>query len=180
MRNAGWTLTVLLVFVSVANAQPGLPVNPTSSNSPEADSKLKGHLDAWEKAMDKVANMRADISLKRENAVFKTTKEYIGVMLIMKPNFVILRLDNAGDPTKQDYEAIISDGKSIYYYNGLEKTVTKWKLQTPTNNSTSKDYTSLEIFLLGLLPQIITQQALLLSGTNPKDLRHRFDISLFS
>jgi hypothetical protein len=46
----------------------------------------------------------------------------------MKPTFAVLRLDNAGDPKKQDYEAYICDGKAVYAYSGLAKTITEFEL----------------------------------------------------
>src|SRR6266702_3326538 len=61
--------------------------------------------------------------------IFKGEKDYTGSILCMKPNLARLRLDYATDP--RDFEAFICNGKSVYAYNGLQKTITEHKLPDP-------------------------------------------------
>ena len=80
----------------------------------------------------------------------------------MKPNLARLRLDNAADP--KDFEAFICNGKSVYAYNGLQKTITEHKLPDPkTNPAGATDNLILDF----------------VSGMKAKDLKARFDIAIF-
>jgi TIGR03009 family protein len=168
MRFAGYTLAALLAAAPAGLAQPavpGMPVQPplpppAAPPAKAADPKLDGHLDAWEKRMVDVKNLRTEISLKRTDAVFKKEREYTGVVLCMKPTFAVMRLDYAGDPTKADYEAYICDGKALFIYSGKDKTITRVKL--PENQ-----------------PGVDNLMLDFLSGMKAKDVKERFDISLF-
>jgi TIGR03009 family protein len=168
MRFAGFTLAALLVAASVGLAQPpavpGQPPVPPPPAAPPAvkaaDPKLDPHLVEWEKKMGGVSNLRTEIALKRTDAVFKKDTNYTGVVLCMKPNFAVLRLDNAGDPTKTDYEAYICDGKAVYAYNGVQKTITRFTLP---QNQQGVDNLMLDF----------------LAGMKARDVKERFDINLF-
>jgi TIGR03009 family protein len=163
MRSAGFTLTALLIAASVGLSQPpavpGQPVTPATPPATKADPQLDGHLAEWEKKMSKVVNLRTEVALKRTDAVRKRDKEYTGVVLCMKPNFAVLRLDYAAD--KADYEAFICNGKSVFHYAGLEKTITEYKL--PQNTDAGVDNLMLDF----------------LGGMKAKDVKERFDINLF-
>jgi TIGR03009 family protein len=208
MRNAGWTLTVLLLAVSIANAQPGLADVPTSTPEPatstEVDPKLKEHLEAWEKAMSGVTNMHCKFSLKREDDVFKKSKDYTGALLFMKPNLFIWRLDYTGDPTGRDYQALICNQKSFYVYSGLEKIVTEfqlvtpiektatefrpvstkalikeWRLQVPDLDATDEQLSRLANYLMRIrVPFHVFDMARIISGVKPRDLQQRFEFKL--
>jgi len=173
MRFAGFTLVALLIAASVGLAQPpavpGAPVPGAAPQPPApppppvvkpADPKLDGHLIQWEKRMADVKNLRTEIALKRTDAVFKKDTNFTGVVLCMKPNFAVLRLDNAGDPTKTDYEAYICDGKAVYAYNGVQKTITK--IDIPQNQA------GVDNLMLDFL-----------AGMKANDVKARFDINLF-
>jgi TIGR03009 family protein len=206
MRNTGWSLVVLVSVISVAQAQPELPDVPTSTpkpvKSPEAEKKLKEHLDAWEKAMEKMDNMRCEIRWEVVDPIFKKRKVFTGPLLFMKPNYFIFRLDYEGDPTKQDYVAYLCEGKSLYQYHGLEKTITEFRLAAPTEKKVSEDrlltakaqvkewrlqipdldatddyLTRLAIFFMKI-PLHIIENAMFLSGVNPKELEERFEFRL--
>jgi TIGR03009 family protein len=155
MRLAGLTLAALLIAATVGLAQPAVP-----PPAPKADPKLDPHLAEWEKKMANVVNLRTEITLKRTDAVFKKDTNFAGVVLCMKPNFAVLRLDNTGDPTKADYEAYICDGKSVFAYNGVQRTITEIKLP---QNQAGVDNLMLDF----------------LSGMKAKDVKERFDITLF-
>ncbi len=168
MRFAGFTLAALLLAATVGLAQPpavpgqpvvGQPV-PQPSAVPKADPQLDPHLVAWEKKMKGAINMRTEITLKRTDAVFKKDTNYSGSVLCMKPKYAVLRLDNTGDPTKVDYEAYICDGKSVFAYNGVQKTITKIKLP---QNQAGVDNLMLDF----------------LAGMDAKEVKTRFDIALF-
>jgi TIGR03009 family protein len=161
MRFAGFSLAALLVAATAALAQPPVPgAPPTPPPAKAADPKLDAHLIEWEKRMVDVKNLRTEVALKRTDAVFKKDTNYTGVVLCMKPIYAVLRLDNAGDPTKVDYEAFICDGKAVYAYNGVQKTITKFDVP---QNQAGVDNLMLDF----------------LSGMKAKDVKERFDINLF-
>ena len=112
-----------VVYAPVVAAPVVPPIPPTKPTDPKLDACLV----AWEKRATSTNNLRVEIALTRTDAVFKKTATFTGVILFMKPNFAVLRLDNAADPTKTDYEAYICDGKTVYFYHGATKTVTEIK-----------------------------------------------------
>lgn len=165
MRSAGFIFAALLIAASVVSAQPpavpGQPLPPPAPpQAKPTDATLDGHLAEWEKKMSSVKNVHTEIALKRTDVVFKKETNLTGSVLCLKPNYAILRLENAGDPTKADYEAYICDGKSVYVYEGLKKTVTK--IDIPQNQP------GVDNFMLDVL-----------AGMKAKDAKERFDITLF-
>jgi TIGR03009 family protein len=163
MRFAGYTLGALLIAATVGLAQPpavtGQPPAPPAP-ARAADPQLDGHLAKWEEKMRDVKNMRTEISLKRTDFVYKKEREYTGVVLCMKPNFAVLRLDYTGDPTKADYEAYICDGKAVYAYQGANRTILK--IDLPQNQ-----------------PGVDNLMLDFMAGMKAKDVKERFDITLF-
>lgn len=164
MRAAGFTLVVLLIAASVGLSQPpAVPGVPPPAPPPPlkaADPKLDAHLAGWEKKMASVVNLRTEITLKRTDAVFKKDTTYTGLVLCMKPNYAVLRLNNTADRTNADYEAYICDGKAVYAYNGIQKTITK--IDLPKNQ-----------------PGVDNLMLDFLAGMKAKDVKERFDINLF-
>jgi TIGR03009 family protein len=185
MRPAGLTLAAVLVGVSVVTAQPltgqpltgqpltgqpsgvpGMPVvPPPPGGASAADARLDAHLAGWEKTMNATTNFRVVLGLKRTDAVFKQEKTYSGVVLCMKPNLAVLRLNYDGDRTGADYEAYICDGKAVYEYNGLQKTITRWKLPDPKANPNGGATDNLMLDFL--------------SGMKAKEAKERFEITLY-
>ena len=177
MRVAGIVLAALLIAACpprrgrVVYAQPytvpatpvGGPADPPPATAEEA--ALAGHLAAWEKKKASVTSLRAGVALKRTDAVFKKDTSFTGAVLLKKPNFAALRLENAGDPTKAGYEAYRCDGKAIYAYNGGQKTITEVALppQWP-----------FRWLGAGTNPVLA-----LLTGVTTPALKERFDIRLF-
>lgn len=172
MRPAGLTLAALLVGLSAAAAQPpgpgGTPpgpgVQPPPAAAPKPDPGLDAHLKGWEDTMKAVTTLRVELSLTRKDAVRQVPKEYAGVVLCMKPNLAILRLDYTGDKTGRDYEAFICNGKAVYAYNGSDKTITEFKIPDPAKN-----------------PAGATDNLMLdfLSGMKAKEAKERFDLTVF-
>jgi TIGR03009 family protein len=99
-------------------------------------------------------------TLTRKEPVFNKERTYSGQVLCMKPNFAILRLDNLAN--KDDYEAYVCNGQAIYEYNGLQKTVTEWKLN-PNPGAGGGDNLMLDF----------------LSGMKSAAAKQRFQITLF-
>lgn len=143
MRVAGIVLAVVLIAACpprrgrVVYVQPcpapcvivsAPPAAPPSVAEKPLDPAVEAHLVAWEKKIAGLTNVRAEVSLRRTDVVLKKETNYNGVVLCLKPNYLIMRLDNPTDPTKTDYEAYIHDGKSWYIYEAKKKTITEVKV----------------------------------------------------
>jgi TIGR03009 family protein len=130
MRPVGIAVAATLLAVLAARAQPPAapPAAPGVPPAPAADPRVDAHLLGWQKTMGGVSNFHAKFELDRTDSVFKKKRSYTGSVLCMKPNLARLRIDSTTD--KNDYEAYICNGKSIYEYNGLQKTITEFKLST--------------------------------------------------
>jgi TIGR03009 family protein len=79
----------------------------------------------------------------------------------MKPSFARLRMASDADKSGKDYEAFICDGKKVYEYNGLQKTITEWKLPDPRADPAAPHSLLLD----------------LVAGMKAKAARERFDIT---
>ena len=158
MRSASVTLAALF-GVAVVQGQP--PAQPAPVAAPEA--KVQACLEGWEKATAGLTNFRFALTLKRTNPTFPDTpKTYSGSVLCMKPSFARMRLGYDADKTGNEYEAFICNGKAVYEYNGLAKTVTEWKLPDPKANPAG----ATDNLMLDLL-----------SGLKAKTAAERFDIT---
>ncbi len=139
MRLAGFTLVALLIAASVGLSQPpavpGAPPPPAAPPVKAADPKLDGHLVERAKKMAGTVKLRTEITLKRTDAVFKKDTNFSGVVLCC-------------------------DGKAVYAYNGVQKTITKIPL--PQNQ-----------------PGVDNLMLDFLAGMKAKDVKERFDINLF-
>ena len=198
MRLAGIVLAILLIAAcpprraritySLPNCPaPVVPLMPTPvppgpvPAAKAADPAVERLLTEWEKKLGSVTTFRAEIALKRTDPVFKKETEYTGQVLCMRPNLALLRLDNATDPTKADYEAFICGGESLYFYNGVLKTVTeialppKWPSQQKTENETALSPKWPFDFWRAMHNPVLD----LLTGIKPADMMERFDISVF-
>ncbi len=133
MRLVGLNLAAFLAAVALligadirlVAQPPGAP----AAQPPAADPKLDGHLDAWGKQMGGLTNFHAKFNLTRKpgaGAAFQNARSYKGSILVMKPMYARLRLDSTTN--KDDYEAFICNGKSLYAYSGLDKTITEFPL----------------------------------------------------
>jgi TIGR03009 family protein len=196
-----------VVYVVPTGPAPAVPVMPPPTPpgpipaAKASDSVLDHHLAEWEKKMADVKNVRTEISLKRTDAVFKKEREYTGTALCMKPNLWVIRLDSTGDPTKTDYEAYICDGNSVFGYSGKDKTITQirlpqkeeldrpWGAKNPVSGmpqgAKGKDANNpkgvMEWFWLTIRARVNDAKEFceLVLGMKARDLKERFDISLF-
>ena len=111
---------LILALLAVERPQVAqLPVAP-----PPRLAAVEKHLAAWKEETAKLTNIHADISLTRTPvAFFGRVKRFSGVILHMQPNYFVMRLENNADRTGADYEASICDGKAVYAYNGLQKSI---------------------------------------------------------
>jgi TIGR03009 family protein len=158
MRLVGTTLAACLVAAAALAQPPAGPAPATPGAPPSADPQLDSHLANWEKTMRGVSNFHAGFELTRTEAVFKKKRKYTGRVSCMKPNLTVLRINSTTD--KNDYEAYICDGKSIYEYNGLANTITEFRLNAGAEG---------ENLMLDFL-----------SGMTADAARKRFQIALFN
>lgn len=103
----------------------GVPVLPVANN-PQAEfaklpQDLQTHLLAWEKRTTGLQTMYVDAERDVTRTLENKVTKFKGSIRCMKPNLAYLRMDNIAK--KEDFEAYICDGKSVFVYMGLEKTV---------------------------------------------------------
>lgn len=155
---------VLVVVVALAGsmkATPAIVQAPGIPIAPHPRPKLDTHLAAWEKAIGSATSIRLDFTLRRHAAggLLEGESKYSGSLLAMRPNHIRFRIDN--DAACRDFELYIHNGKSLFAYNGLQKTVTELK----------QDHWFYERFRqLALLE--------LLCAKTAKELRSRYDVRL--
>ncbi len=125
MRRLGPALAAFLAAVTTISAQP-VPGQPLQPQPAPADPRVNLHLDGWEKTMGALVNYGAEFELEKKDNVFGKARQYNGSVLCMKPNFAALRIDDPAN--KANYEAFLSNGKSVYHYEGAKKTITEFKL----------------------------------------------------
>ncbi len=121
----------------------------------------------WEKKIASIQSLRAKISLKRTDATSKTETNYTGDVLWLKPNYFILRLDNANDTTKTNFENICCDGKSLFVYDGTKKIVTEIKPPQPWPPLTRLSPSSSDLLAFFAKP-------------NAKAISERFDVTRYT
>lgn len=158
MRPVVVTLVAVLAVAVAAAAQP--PVQPAAPPPPAPDPKLDAHLTGWERQMKAVVNFKAAFTVTKTEAVFKKERKYTGQVQCLKPNLAWLRMDSTTN--KDDYEAFICTGKSLFLYSGLDKTVTEAKLN-PGQGAADGDNVVLKF----------------LSGMTAQEARGRFAMKLF-
>ena len=143
---SGIALFVILASTLALQAQP-----------PAADPGLDAHLTGWQNAMGKATNFSAKFELTRTEAVFKKDRKYTGAVLCMKPKFARLSLGSTTD--KNDYEAYICNGKSIFEYNWSAKKITEIPLGAGQGENLMLDF---------------------LGGMNAAAAKNRFQIAQFN
>lgn len=183
MRTAGVFFAVLLIAacpphrVRVAYSAPppqppAVPVMPQPAPpgpvvaARTIDPEVEKHLKAWEEKTAGVNSLRTDVSLVRRDAVFKKETKHSGVVLLLRPNYFVLRLDNDDDKTKADYEWYLCDGKTVYVSSGAEKMIREFPLP-------------LKWPVGGLLSAAKNPLLNLVIDTKAKDIAERFDVTVF-
>lgn len=157
MRNIGLACGLALCAAFV-QAQPGLP--PAAPPAPAADPVLDNHLENWQQKLGKATNFSAKFELTRTEAVFKKERKYTGGVLCMKPS--LARLSIAGVTDKNDFEAYICNGRTLFEYNWREKTITEIPLAVGQGDNLMLD-------LLGGMNVAVAKKRFNITQFNPKD-----------
>lgn len=124
--------------------------------------------------------MRVDLELTTTDAVFKKERQYKGGLIFLKPHFMILRIENANDPTRTDYEVAVYNGEALYQYSGLEKTVTEWKLPAKSLMAELPEPLSWpQWFDRKIMVSSIVHLGQALSGIASTGFRDRLDLHVF-
>ncbi|MBX9579086.1 MAG: TIGR03009 domain-containing protein [Gemmataceae bacterium] len=122
------------------------------------DPRLAVHLAAWEKAAKDISNVKAVFELTRTDAVFKKERKFTGAFLHLRPRSTRIRPQSTD--TQNDYDAYICDGKRLYVYNGLGKTVTEIPLRDePGNDRADSPDTLFRLFFGRLIAGAVSPDA---------------------
>ncbi len=138
MRSVGIASIAFLAAALSIQAQPPIAPGLPPAAPVAADPGLDGHLAGWQNSMSKATNFSAKFELTRTEAVFKKERKYTGSVLCMKPNLARLSIGSTID--KNDYEAYICNGKSIFEYNWSLKTITEIPLGTGQGDNLMLDF----------------------------------------
>lgn len=157
MRSVGLMLVSMFAAVALVQAQPPLPPAAPPA-APPANSALDEHLARWEAVMGRATNFSAKFDLTRTSGgALKAEHKYAGQFLCMKPN--LARLSIGSTTKKNDFEAYICNGKSLYEYDWGSKKITEIPLGPGGGDSLMLDF---------------------LQGMTAKAARQRFQIELFN
>jgi TIGR03009 family protein len=143
MRVLGFA-SLLVLSAAVLQAQPPLP--PGAPPAPAADPVLDDHWNKWQQTLGK----------------------YSGSVLCMKPN--LARLSVASTTDKNDFEAYICNGKSLFEYNWGTKTITEIPLAPGQGDNLMLDF-------IGGMNAAAAKKRFIISQFNPADKNYiYFDI----
>jgi len=159
MRSVGLAVLALVAASVLVQAQPPAPGLPAAA-PPATDPALDGHLAQWEAAMSKGTNFSAKFELTRTTGgALKQEHKYGGQFLCMKPNLARLSIGNLNPNKKNDFEAYICNGKSLFEYDWSAKKITEIPLAAGQGDNLMLDF---------------------LGGMTAKAAKQRFQISLFN
>lgn len=118
MRSVTMTLVVLGFTACLTPAQqPQQPAAPPAAGGAQLDAVLA----QWEKQMQGVETLAAQLTRTRVDGVFRTTDVYEGGVKFMKPNRALFDLRKKGD--SQVYERIVFGDANIYEFRPQDKTL---------------------------------------------------------
>src|SRR5437016_2784321 len=105
------SLAALLLGTTLLAAQ-----QPAMQQPPPARPDLDGVLNNWEKAMNSLSSIQAQVTRKDIDKVTLTAKTFEGEAKFVKPDKASLWLRNA-DPKKQlEFERLICNGQTAYMW----------------------------------------------------------------
>jgi TIGR03009 family protein len=183
MRRAGLVLSALLATTPaiIAQGPPTAPPNgtpmglantaqlPGGARGPVAAipvanatiaPALQAHLNAWESKNKATISLWTECEYVIKQPLFKKESSYTGVVMCMKPNLALMRIDNKIDKT--DFKSYISDGQTVHEYIGRDKTINQYRVP-PGGKGGVGDNLLME-FMSGMM--------------TAEDVKQRFDIKL--
>src|SRR5262249_51764619 len=104
------------------------PAQPPQAAQPAAD-RLDHVLDRWEKEMQSVTTLSADLARKSVDKVWNNTEEFAGKAKYMKPNMAVLEMQKKGSP--QVFEKYLCTGTFLYQWAPASKTINVFELPAP-------------------------------------------------
>lgn len=148
MPRPGPTLALLLSAASVTLAQappvgqpppvggqpaPVAPPAVGQQPAPAVPAALMAQLQQWQQVMQGAKNFATECTKTVQDTVGKRETRYKGAIWCMKPNLARVRLEKLPAPGQQanpnEFEAYICDGRAVFAYDGVAKTVTVHPIQ---------------------------------------------------
>jgi TIGR03009 family protein len=167
MRSLGFSSALLLAAAVAAFAQP--PGLPPRANAPApADPVLDAHLLAWQKTMSEAKNFSAEFEISKIDPNFpKTPQKFTGSVWCMKP--YLARMSQSSVSNRQDYEAFICDGKSLFHYDWKAKLITEIPINAEMGDNLMLD------FLRGMSAETVKKRFFIKQReTNPPDKNYLY------
>jgi TIGR03009 family protein len=152
----------LVLAIGLQAQQP-----PQSAQTPQnqpaaaaAPSRLDQLLARWEKEMQSVTTLSAEIKRTTKDKVWATNEAFVGKALYMKPNLAVLELHK--DNNVQVFEKYICTGNNLYQYVPTSKVVHVYELPTPKPGQPATDDNFLSFFF----------------GMKAEEAKRRYDLKL--
>jgi len=131
MRSFILATTGLLLVTALQAQQPTQPIQvpQPAAAAPGGPTRLDHLLDRWEKEMQGVKSLSADIIRTSVDKTFDKTEAFSGTAKFVKPNLVLLDLRLPTNP--QVFERYLCTGTFLYQYQAGTKTIHVHELPPP-------------------------------------------------
>ncbi len=169
MRRIGLVLAALVLSAVAPLGTVGAQQNPPTPPAPaatEMDKKLDGYLGQWEKKMQEIVTLSAELERTEKDKTFKTEEKYAGFAKYMKvgtgptaQNLALLKMSVLGK--KEIHEKIICTGAFIYQFSPADKKIYATEMPKSKAGQVAQDSFLTLVF-----------------GTTTANLRERYDLKL--
>jgi len=146
MRYSWLALVGVLVCATVGSAQPPSR-QPAPPAEPARDNKLDGYLREWEKAMQSVQSLAAQLERTDVNKTFGSKDIYVGTAQFLKPNLALLAMAKKEKPDVL-VEKFVCSGTNLYQYFPQQKEIRVHPLPQPKQGQVADD--NILSFLFGM------------------------------
>lgn len=133
---------------------------PPNAGTPAATSRLDTLLARWEKEMQSIQTLTAEITRTSKDKVWQTDEVFVGKAKYMKPNMALMDLQKKGNA--QIYEKYLCTGTFLYQYVPASKVIHVYELPPPRAGQPATDDNFLSFFF----------------GMKAEEAKRRYDMKL--
>ena len=117
---------------------------PAKDAAPATPTKLDNYLARWEKEMQSIQTLTAEITRSSKDKVWQTDETFVGKAKYQKPNLAVMELQKKGNP--QVYEKYLCTGSFLYQYVPASKVIHVYELPPPKAGQPATDDNFLSFF----------------------------------
>jgi TIGR03009 family protein len=138
---------VLAVSAALLGGALVLAQQPTAPPQAAPNSaQLTQILQNWERVMNSINSLTAELTRKQEDKTWATTKVFEGHAKFLKPNMASLKMTNKADPN--DFEQYVLNGTEVCAYAPQSKVIRVHKMPPPKAGQQQDD--NFLQFLMGM------------------------------